>query len=106
MTAQIAGRRVLSSAPRGGSRVLILVVILVAILVALVPIVIGHGRNVRLMREGLEGALTECRARYAAARSAEDTASADRWVPRASGVHEGDPACGSYRRRNMLSHAE
>ncbi len=84
---------------------MILAVILAAILVALVPIIIGHGRNIRLMREGLEGALTECRARYAVARSAEDSANADRWVPRGSGFHEGDPACGSYRRRNMLSRA-
>lgn len=85
---------------------LILVLIVVATLVALVPVIIGHGRNVRLMREGLGAALSECRARYADARSPEDSARADQWVPRGSaGSHDGDPACGSYRRRNMLSRA-
>ena len=88
---------------RGGSRVLILVLVMVAALIAVAPAVIGHGREARRMREGLQAVLTECRGRYAGARSAADTAQADQWVPHTSaGVHEGDPACGSYRRRNML----
>ncbi|MGH7497631.1 MAG: hypothetical protein ACREL3_02135 [Gemmatimonadales bacterium] len=88
----------------GGSRLLILVLVIGAAIIALAPVVLGHGRDVKLMREGLQSVLAECRAKYAIARNARDSAQADEWVPQqAAGVHPGDPACGRYRRRNMLS---
>lgn len=91
----------------GGSRLLILVLIAVAAVVAVAPAIISRGRDVRSMREGLQSVLAECRAKYIVARSAEDSTRADEWVPHGTaGIHPGDPACGSYRRRNMLSREE
>lgn len=87
----------------GGSRLLILVLIVVAVLIALAPVIVSHRRDVALMREGLQSVLAECRARYDVARTVADTARADEWVPQGvAGAHAGDPACGRYRRRNML----
>jgi hypothetical protein len=48
----------------------------------------------------------ECRARYAGARTGADSAAADAWQPPLHGQRRpGDPACGAYRRRNMLGAA-
>ena len=91
---------------RGGSRLLILLLIVVAAALALAPAIIGRGHGVQVMREELRAAVSECRARYAGARNAADSAQADQWVPRgSSGVRTGDPPCGKYRRRNMLGSA-
>lgn len=88
----------------GGSRLLILILIVVAIVIALAPVVVSHGRDVALMREGLQSVLAECRAKYDVARTTADSARADDWVPQGvAGAHAGDPACGRYRRRNMLN---
>jgi hypothetical protein len=74
--------------------------------IAIAPVIIGRGRRVRVMREELQAVLSQCRAKYAVARNAADSAKADEWVPHGSaGVRSGDPPCGSYRRRNMLSRA-
>jgi hypothetical protein len=87
-----------------GSRLLIFVLIVGALLIGLLPAIISRREDVALMREGLAAVLAECRARYDVARSAEDTARADEWVPQGvAGAHAGDPACGRYRRRNMLA---
>jgi type II secretory pathway pseudopilin PulG len=91
---------------RGGSKLLILVLILVAAAVALAPAIISRGRGVQVMREELRAALSECRARYAEARNAADSAQADQWVPLGSSkTRAADPPCGKYRRRNMLGRA-
>jgi hypothetical protein len=88
---------------RGGARVLVLVLVVVASAIAIAPVVIGRGHGVQLMREELQAVLSECRARYGAARNAADSVRADQWVPHDSaGTHASDPPCGSYRRRNML----
>jgi hypothetical protein len=91
---------------RGGSRILILVLILAASAIAIAPVIIGRGHRVRVMREELQAVLSQCRAKYGVAGNAADSAKADEWVPHDStGIRAGDPPCGSYRRRNMLSPA-
>jgi type II secretory pathway pseudopilin PulG len=89
--------------PRSRSRLLIVALVVAAIIVALLPAAISRTRRVQLMRVELAAALGECRARYAAARTAVDTAAADSVRPSFHGAQRpGDPACGPYRRRNML----
>jgi hypothetical protein len=86
------------------SRTLILVLLLAAAALAIVPGIIARSSRVQTMRADLTEVLDECRARYGAARSAADTASADAWQPALHGQHRpGDPPCGPYRRRNMLA---
>ena len=89
-----------------GSRTLILVLLVAAAIVALLPAVLARSRRVQTMRVNLTEVLQECRARYAAARTAADTAAADLWQPALHGEQRpGDPPCGPYRRRNMLGPA-
>ena len=96
------------SAPPSGargpdSRTLIVVLLVAAAIVAFLPAVFSRTRRVQVMRENLTEVLQECRVRYAAARTAADTAAADLWQPSLHGDQRpGDPPCGSYRRRNML----
>jgi type II secretory pathway pseudopilin PulG len=100
----------MSTAPTGahgpGSRTLIVVLLVVAAVVALLPAVLARSHRVQTMRENLAEVIQECRVRYDAARTATDTAAADRWQPALHGAERpGDPPCGSYRRRNMLQPA-
>ena len=100
----------MTAAPAGargpGSRTLILVLLVAAAIVALLPAVLARSRRVQTMRVTLTEVLQECRARYAAARTAADTAAADLWQPALHGEQRpGDPPCGPYRRRNMLEPA-
>ena len=89
-----------------GSRTLIVVLLVAAAVVALLPAVLARSHRVQAMRENLTEVLQECRARYAAARTAADTAAADLWQPALHGEQRpGDPPCGPYRRRNMLEPA-
>jgi hypothetical protein len=70
---------------------------------AVVPWLVTRTGRIDRMRAGLAEVLAECRARYAAAATAADTAAADAWRPAYHGVERpGDPTCGPYRRRNML----
>jgi type II secretory pathway pseudopilin PulG len=97
-------------APRGargpGSRTLIVLLLIGAALAALLPAVLARSPRVQVMRTGLTEVLEECRVRYDSARSASDTMAADAWQPALHGAQRpGDPACGSYRRRNMLAPA-
>lgn len=86
-----------------GARRLVIVLVLGAAVVALLPVVIARSHRLQIMRADLTEVLTECRARYAGARTAADTAGADAWQPPLHGERRaGDPACGAYRRRNML----
>jgi hypothetical protein len=86
-----------------GSRTLTVVLIVLAIILALLPVIIARTQRVQTMRADLSEVLDQCRARYAAASTAADTAAADAWQPPLHGErHPGDPACGPYRRRNML----
>jgi hypothetical protein len=86
-----------------GSRTLIVALLVLAVILALLPLVLARTQRVQTMRADLAEVLDECRARYAAAATAADTVAADAWQPALHGErHPGDPACGSYRRRNML----
>jgi type II secretory pathway pseudopilin PulG len=86
-----------------GSRALIAVLLVAAAIVAILPVLIARTRRVQSMRGDLAEVLGECRARYAAAATAADTAVVDVWLPTLHGVRRpGDPTCGPYRRRNML----
>ena len=93
-----------ASRPAGlGSRPLIVGLLMSAALVAILTAVVARSRRVQTMRADLGEVLGECRARYAAARSAADTVAVDRWQPTLHGARRaGDPACGAYRRRNMI----
>jgi type II secretory pathway pseudopilin PulG len=96
-----------SSGARGpGSRTLIVLLLVGAAIAAVLPAVLARSRRVQVMRTGLTEVLQECRLRYAAARTAADTAAADAWQPALHGEQRpGDPPCGPYRRRNMLAPA-
>jgi hypothetical protein len=102
--ASLLGVTTTSDAPNGSrSRLLIVTLIVAAVIVALLPVAIARTRRVQAMRVELGAALAECRARYASARTAADTAAADSVRPSFHGAQRpGDPACGPYRRRNML----
>ncbi len=87
-----------------GSRALIVVLLVAAAIVAILPVVIARTHRVQTMRADLAEVLGECRARYAAAATAADTAGVDAWRPTLRGERRpGDPTCGPYRRRNMIS---
>ncbi len=90
--------------PQGpGSRALIAGLLAAAAIVALLPLLVARTRRVETMRSDLTEVLGECRARYASATTGFDTAAADAWQPALHGERRaGDPACGPYRRRNML----
>ena len=96
-----------SSGARGpGSRTLIVLLLVGAAIAAVLPAVLARSSRVQVMRTGLTEVLQECRVRYAAARTAADTAAADAWQPALHGEQRpGDPPCGPYRRRNMLAPA-
>jgi hypothetical protein len=86
-----------------GSRSLIVGMLVAAAIVALLPARIARTHRLQTMRADLAEVLGECRARYAAAGTAADTAVVDVRLPALHGaVRPGDPACGSYRRRNMI----
>lgn len=86
-----------------GSRTLIVALIVLAVILALLPVIIARTQRVQTMRADLTEVLDQCRARYAASPTAVDTVAADAWHPALHGERRaGDPACGSYRRRNML----
>jgi len=86
-----------------GARTLILTLLVGAALVALLPVIVARTPRVQSMRADLTDVLNQCRARYAAAATAADTAAADVWQPTLHGIRRsGDPACGAYRRRNMV----
>ena len=95
------------SGARGpGSRTLIVLLLVGAAIAAILPAVLARSSRVQVMRTGLTEVLQECRVRYAAARTAADTAAADAWQPALHGEQRpGDPPCGPYRRRNMLAPA-
>jgi hypothetical protein len=85
------------------ARRLVIVLVVAAAVVALLPMAIARTHRLQVMRAALAEVVTECRERYAGARTAADTADADAWQPPLHGERRpGDPACGAYRRRNML----
>jgi hypothetical protein len=87
-----------------GSRTLIGGLLVVAGIVALLPVLVARTQRLQTMRAGLAEVVGECRARYAAATTAADTAAADAWRPARHGERRpGDPLCGAYRRRNMIA---
>ena len=85
------------------ARRLVIVLVVAAAVVALLPVLIARTHRLQVMRADLMQVVAECRARYAGTRTAADTAEADAWQPPLHGARRaGDPACGAYRRRNML----
>jgi hypothetical protein len=87
-----------------GSRTLILTLLVGAVILALLPVILARTQRVQSMRADLTEVLDQCRARYASASTAADTAAADAWQPTLHDARRpGDPTCGSYRRRNMLT---
>ena len=88
------------------SRTLIIALVIAAAVVAVLPLLIARTGRLQTMRAGLAEVLAECRDRYAAARTSDDTAEVDAWRPP---FHQedrpGDPTCGPYRKRNMLGTA-
>jgi hypothetical protein len=85
------------------ARRLVIVLVVAAAVVGLLPGVIARSHRVQLMRAALTEVVAECRARYAGAHTAADSAAADAWQPPLHGERRpGDPTCGAYRRRNML----
>jgi hypothetical protein len=88
------------------ARRLVLVLVVVAAIVAILPVMIARSHRLQVMRADLTEVMNECRARYRDAHTAADTAAADAWQPPLHGERRpGDPACGAYRRRNMLGAA-
>ena len=80
-----------------------IVLVVVAAILGVLPVVIARTHRLQVMRADLTEVVDECRARYASARTGADTAAADAWQPPLHGEQRpGDPACGAYRRRNML----
>ena len=85
-----------------GSRALVLILVLGAVLAVALPTIFARSRQAQTMRADLTEVVGECRARYAAAPTAADTAAVDSVRPLLHGRERpGDPACGHYRRRNM-----
>lgn len=85
------------------ARRLVIVLVVAAAVVALLPVAIARTHRLQVMRAGLAEVVAECRGRYAGTHTAADTAAADAWQPPLHGERRpGDPACGAYRRRNML----
>ena len=86
------------------SRTLVIILLVAAAIVAILPVAVARTRRVQTMRAGLAEVLGECRARYDAATTAADTVAVDAWQPVLHGERRpGDPACGPYRRRNMIT---
>lgn len=85
------------------SRALIIALFILAAVLAVLPQLVARTRRLQTMRAALAEVLTECRHRYAAAATSEDTAAVDQWHPTLHGASRpGDPPCGPYRKRNML----
>jgi hypothetical protein len=83
-----------------------MIVLVLALAIVLLTRAVARSSQLQRMRADLAEVLGECRARYAAAVSAADSAAADAWQPPLHGERRpGDPTCESYRRRNMLSGA-
>jgi hypothetical protein len=86
------------------SKLLVVALVVSAVAIGVVIRLVAGGRDVQRMRAELSTILTECRDEYHTAVTAADTARIDAWVPpTSSGTRAGDPPCGSYRRRNMLT---
>jgi type II secretory pathway pseudopilin PulG len=85
------------------SRVVVAVLLMATVLIALAPRWWGSGGRGEMMRQGLEEALSSCRAAYDSAATPADTARVDSMVPTYHGVvRAGDPACGAYREKRMF----
>ena len=87
----------------GRSRRLVAVVVGGSLLLALLLFVIATSQRARTMSRAFRGVLSECRAWYAKAVTADDTARADSRVPHAGAqAAAAGPSCGAYRKRNLL----
>lgn len=87
-----------------GSRLLVAIVLVAAVLAVLLTREVARTSRLQRMGADLAEVLGECRARYAAAASARDSAAVDAWRPSLHGEQRpNDPPCEAYRRRSMLS---
>ena len=86
------------------SRLLVAIILIATVLAVLLTREVARTSRLQRMSADLAEVLGECRARYAAASSARDSAAVDAWPPPLHGEQRpGDPPCESYRRRSMLS---
>ena len=85
------------------SRLFVILLLVGALAVALVPLWYGRGGRAERMRNALAEARTECRARYAEALTAADSARVDSLIPTTRGQHRPeDGTCGQYREKRLL----
>jgi hypothetical protein len=88
---------------RGRSRRLVSLVVGGSLLLALLVFLLATSQRARTMGRAFRGVVSECGAWYAEALTVEDTARADARIPLARpGAAATGPACGAYRRRNLL----
>ncbi len=91
------------AAEQSRSRLVVVALVVTTVLIALAPRWWGSGGRGELMREGLQEALSTCRAGYDSAATVADTARVDSLVPPYRGVvRGGDPPCGAYREKRMF----
>jgi len=85
------------------SRRVIAAILLGSAAAALAPAIVSRTQRVQTMRAELQSVLSQCRQRYAGARTAADTAEADAWYPSTRRERRpADPPCVAYRKHDML----
>jgi type II secretory pathway pseudopilin PulG len=85
------------------SRLFVVLLLLGLLAVALLPLWYGSGGRAERMRNALAEARTECRARYAEALTAADSARVDSLIPTTRGERRPeDGTCGQYREKRLL----
>ena len=85
------------------SRLFVILLLVGLLAVTLLPLWYGAGGRAERMRNALAEARTECRARYAEALTAADSARVDSLIPTTRGEHRAeDGTCGQYREKRLL----
>jgi type II secretory pathway pseudopilin PulG len=85
------------------SRRFVILLLVGVLAVTLLPLWYGSGGRADRMRNALAEARTECRARYAEALTAADSARVDSLIPTTRGERRPkDGTCGQYREKRLL----
>jgi type II secretory pathway pseudopilin PulG len=85
------------------SRLFVILMLIGLVAITLLPLWYGSGGRAERMRSALAEARTECRARYAEALTAADSARVDSLIPTTRGEHRAEDAtCGQYREKRLL----
>lgn len=85
------------------SRLFLILLLAGLLAVTLLPLWYGAGGRAERMRNALAEARTECRARYAEALTAADSARVDSLIPTTRGERRPeDGTCGQYREKRLL----